>query len=96
MAVFIAGQKSRGLLRSQARMTQVCKRSQEVQLQDGLSFLIPSHHVAAQKRFPSLCVIRGQKPQSVSAAGLAHRQIHWADTNLYYIPAKLISDRQER
>lgn len=26
MAVFIAGQKSRGLLRSQARMTQVCEK----------------------------------------------------------------------
>lgn len=34
MAVFIAGQKSRGLRRSQARMTQVCKRSQEVGLGD--------------------------------------------------------------
>lgn len=61
MAVFIAGQKSRGLLRSQARMTQVCKRSQEVQLQDELSFLTPSHRFAAQKRFPSLGIIRGPK-----------------------------------
>ena len=97
MAVFIAGQKSRGLLRSQARMTQVCKRkakrfSSEMGCLSSFLLITLLHRSA----FPAWVSLEGQKPQSVSAAGLTHRQMHRADTNLNHVPEKLISDRQER